>query len=178
MKRFEKKSFRLSFPLPDKAMWRLARRNARMPTIVSEWDWINIVDWWWRGLPQVKRGYIWIFEKLFMDTLFHVDSCSVRLATPDAAIAIVTWRKRAFVTPDGKHIPETTRLGVEGSCRMLHRPWTGSCDQALRAYLFHLCGSDRHYSCARSAGLAAREFLLLSTHKAIGSCGWRTDYSA
>lgn len=87
--------------------WNGHAMDAMAALFTEDADWINIVGWWWRGLPEVKRGYIWIFEKLFMDTPFHIDSCSVRLVTPDAAIAVVTWRKGAFVTPDGKHIPES-----------------------------------------------------------------------
>jgi uncharacterized protein (TIGR02246 family) len=69
-------------------------------------EWINIAGMWWRGLPEVRRGYEWIHQTMLRNVPIHIDSCSIRFLTLEAALCVVTWKKGAFVTPDGKHAPE------------------------------------------------------------------------
>jgi uncharacterized protein (TIGR02246 family) len=85
--------------------WNKHDMDAMASLFTEDIEWINIVGWWWRGLAEVKRGYVWIHEVLFRNTPFHVDSCSVRIVAPGTAISVITWSKGSFVTPDGRQVP-------------------------------------------------------------------------
>jgi uncharacterized protein (TIGR02246 family) len=86
--------------------WNKHDMGAMAALFTDDVEWVNIVGMWWRGLSEVKRGHKWVHEALFKNTPIHIDSCSVRLVSPGAAISIVTWSKGSFVTPDSKLMPE------------------------------------------------------------------------
>jgi uncharacterized protein (TIGR02246 family) len=74
----------------------------RMSALLTEdAEWVNIVGWWWRGQPSVKRGFGWIHEVLFKNTPWHADTISIRLTTADTAIASITGTTGSYTTPDG-----------------------------------------------------------------------------
>lgn len=86
--------------------WNKHDVDAMTSLFTDDIEWINIVGMWWRGLPEVKRGYVWIHETMLKNVPIHQDSCSVRLVTSGIAISVVTWSKASFVTPGGEQMPE------------------------------------------------------------------------
>jgi uncharacterized protein (TIGR02246 family) len=86
--------------------WNKHDVDAMVSLFTDDIEWINVVGMWWRGLQDVKRGYVWIHETMLKNVSIHIDSCSVRLLTPGLAICVVMWRKGSFVVAGGKQMPE------------------------------------------------------------------------
>jgi uncharacterized protein (TIGR02246 family) len=86
--------------------WNRHDVDALISLFSEDIEWVNVAGMWWRGLPEVRRGYEWIHQTMLKNVPIYIDSCSVRLLTGEAALSIVTWKKGGFVTPDGKQMPE------------------------------------------------------------------------
>ena len=44
--------------------------------LTEDAEWINIVGWWWRGQPSVRRGFAWIHEGMLNR---YAVACGLRL---------------------------------------------------------------------------------------------------
>ena len=84
--------------------WNKHDMNAMASLFTNDAEWVAVVGWWWRGLPEVKRGFVAIHATMFKNTPFHVDSVSIRFPTGDTSIAIVTGSTGSFVAPDGTRV--------------------------------------------------------------------------
>jgi uncharacterized protein (TIGR02246 family) len=84
--------------------WNKHDMDAMASLFTNDAEWVAAVGWWWRGLPEVKRGFVAIHATMFKNTPFHADSVSIRFPTPDTAIAIVTGNTGSFVAPDGTRV--------------------------------------------------------------------------
>lgn len=116
--------------------WNRHDMDAMASLFTDDIEWVSVVGMWWRGLPDVKRGYMWIHETLFKNTPIHVESCSLRLVTPETAISVATWSKGSFVTPDSKQVPEGKHrmslflISGEAGSPLANRKWPQYHDRA------------------------------------------------
>lgn len=86
--------------------WNSHDMNAMFQAFAPDVEFINVVGMYWRGLPDVRRAHQMMHESFFKATSNHIEDMQVRLVAPDAAVAVVRWRKGATPMPDGSVRPE------------------------------------------------------------------------
>ena len=86
--------------------WNSHDMGAMFQAFAPDVEFINVVGMYWRGLPDVKRAHQMMHDTFFKATSNHIEDMQVRLVAPDAAVAIVRWRKGATPMPDGSVRPE------------------------------------------------------------------------
>jgi uncharacterized protein (TIGR02246 family) len=88
------------------AGWNSHDMDAMFQAFAPDVEFVNVVGMYWRGLPDVKRAHQMMHETFFKATSNHIEDMQVRVVSPDAAIAVVRWRKGATPMPDGSVRPE------------------------------------------------------------------------
>src|SRR5687767_1366143 len=86
--------------------WNSHNMETMFQAFTPDAEWVNVVGMWWRGLPDVKHAHRAYHETTFKDHSYRIEDVSIRRVTPDAAVAIVRWKKDSFVDPSGNHRPE------------------------------------------------------------------------
>ena len=86
--------------------WNSHDMDAMFQAFAPDVEFVNVVGMYWRGLPDVKRAHQLMHEAAFKATSNHIEDMQVRLVAPDAAVAVVRWRKGATPMPDGSVRPE------------------------------------------------------------------------
>lgn len=84
--------------------------DAMFQSFASDVEFVNIVGMHWRGLPDVKRAHQMMHDTVFKTVPNHVDEVQVRQFSADAALALVRWKKGAYMPPDGVGRPESHDL--------------------------------------------------------------------
>lgn len=89
------------------AGWNTHDMNAMFEAFTPDVEFVNIVGMHSRGLPDVKRAHQVMHDTFFKTVPNHIENLQVRVVAPDAAIAVVRWKKGSFTSPDGVGHPES-----------------------------------------------------------------------
>lgn len=81
--------------------WNLHDMDTMFRAFAPDAEFVNIVGMHWRGLPDIKRAHQLMHESYFRATDNKIESIDARSVAPEAAVAVVTWKKGAFTPPDG-----------------------------------------------------------------------------
>jgi uncharacterized protein (TIGR02246 family) len=87
--------------------WNAHDMNAMFQSFAPDIEFVNIVGMHWRGLPDVKRAHQMMHDTYFKTVPNHIEDVQVHQFSADAALAVVRWKKGAFMPPDGIARPES-----------------------------------------------------------------------
>ncbi len=87
--------------------WNKHDMDAMFQSFTPDAEFVNIVGMYWRGLPDVKRAHRAMHDAYFKTVPNLIEDLQVRQVSPDAAIAVIRWKKGAFTPPDGVTRPES-----------------------------------------------------------------------
>jgi uncharacterized protein (TIGR02246 family) len=87
--------------------WNNHDMDAMFQAFTPDAEFVNIVGMYWRGLPDVKRAHQAMHDTFFKTVPNRIEDLQARVVAPDAAIAVVRWKKGSFTSPDGLVHPES-----------------------------------------------------------------------
>jgi uncharacterized protein (TIGR02246 family) len=75
-------------------------------------EFVNVVGLWWKGRPEIKRAHEMTHGTMFKDSHLTILDTSVRLPSPELAIARSRWQLEGHVGPEGQALPPRTGILV------------------------------------------------------------------
>ncbi len=75
-------------------------------------DWVNVVGMYWNGRKEVEFAHQTFHNEMFKKTPLKNNWIKIKFITPDAAVAHVSTRAGAYMTPSGYNVPEQDNIAL------------------------------------------------------------------
>jgi uncharacterized protein (TIGR02246 family) len=92
----------------QESAWNAHDAHAYAQLFTADADTVNVLGWWCKSRAELEQKLGVGFSFVFAQSQLHIDEVTVRLLTPEVAIAHVRWSMTGAASPDGSnnHIPE------------------------------------------------------------------------
>jgi uncharacterized protein (TIGR02246 family) len=68
-------------------------------------EFVNVVGMWWKGRTEIKQAHEFTHSTIFRNSRLTIADASIRLPTPELAIARARWRLEGHTSPEGATLP-------------------------------------------------------------------------